>query len=362
MKKLLIALLAVLVATTSFTFSGCSNSSGAKSAVKQLVGVAMPTQDLQRWTADGNNMKTALEKDGYQVQLQYANNDVNTQVQQCENMLTKGVKVLIIASIDGSALSDVCKQAASAKVKVIAYDRMIMKTANVDYFVSFDNFKIGALQGQYLESALNLKTATGPFNIELFAGSPSDNNATLFNNGAMSILQPYIDSGKLVVKSGQTKFEQISINNWETNLAQARMDNLITSTYAKGAKLDAVLSPNDSLAIGIIASLKSNGFGTASKPYPLLTGCDCDVANMKAIIAGQQTMSVFQDTRKLAAEASDMTNAILKETKVPVNDTTTYNNGVKTVPSYLLIPVAVDKNNYKSILIDGGYYTASQLQ
>ena len=322
----------------------------------------MPTQDLQRWSADAKNTEAALVKDGYKVEIQYANNDVSTQVQQCENMITKGCKVLIIASIDGSALSDVCKQAADAKVKVLAYDRMIMKTPNVDYFVSFDNFKIGVLQGEYIEKALQLKTASGPFNIELFAGSPSDNNATLFNNGAMSILQPYIDSGKLLVKSKQTKFEQIAIKDWETNIAQSRMDNLITSTYANGTKLDAVLSPNDSLAIGIMASLKSNGFGTASRPYPVLTGCDCDIANVKAIIAGQQTMSDFQDTRKLAQEAAEMTDAMLKGTTVPVNDTKSYNNGVKTVPSYLLTPIAVDKSNYKEALIDSGYYTADQLK
>ena len=277
-------------------------------------------------------------------------------------MISKGCKVLVIASIDGSSLTDVLKKAADQKIKVIAYDRLIMQTEHVDYYATFDNFKVGVLQGTYIEEALGLKEGKGPYNIELFAGSPDDNNAYFFNGGAMSILQPYIDNGQLRVPSGQTEFSTIAIQAWTSATAQARMDNLITAFYSGGEKLDAVLSPNDSLAIGIVASLDSNGYGTADKPYPVLTGQDCDKPNVKAMIEGKQSMSVFKDTRTLAKQVVDMVDAILQGKEVPVNDTETYNNGVKNVPSYLCEPVFADKNNYKELLIDSGYYTEADIQ
>jgi putative multiple sugar transport system substrate-binding protein len=356
MKKALVV--AILGIALVFSFSSCSKSN----ANSKLIGVAMPTQSLQRWNQDGSNMKTMLEAKGYQVELQYANNDVNAQVQQLENMITKGCKVLVIASIDGSSLTEVLKNAKARKVQVIAYDRLIMNTPNVDYYATFDNFKVGVIQGQFIEEKLGLKAGKGPFNIELFGGSPDDNNATFFNKGAMSILQPYLDSGKLVVPSGQKDFTTIAIQGWDSGKAQARMDNLITANYAKGKKLDAVLSPNDSLAIGIVASLKNGGYGTAKKPYPVLTGQDCDKPNVKAMIAGQQSMSVFKDTRTLAAKVVDMVDALMANKTAETNDTTTYNNGVKVVPSFLCDPVFADKSNYKSILIDSGYYKEADLQ
>jgi putative multiple sugar transport system substrate-binding protein len=349
MKKCLFIVLAVAIAVSS----GFGES---------LIGVAMPTQSLQRWNQDGANMKAKLEAKGYKVDLQYANNDINTQIQQLENMVTKGAKVLVIASIDGSVLSDVLKKAQENGIKVIAYDRLIMNTPNCDYYATFDNFKVGVIQGQYIEKALNLKTAKGPFNIELFAGSPDDNNAVFFNKGAMSILQPYIDSGKLVVPTKQTEFTTIAIQSWSSEKAQSRMDNLIAAKYAAKTKLDIVLSPNDSLAIGIVASLKNAGYGTKAKPYPVLTGQDCDKANVKAMIAGQQSMSIFKDTRTLAAKVVEMVEAIMQGKGAPVNDTKTYNNGVKIVPSFLCDPVYADKNNYKALLIDSGYYTAADLK
>lgn len=354
-KALVVALLGIALV---FSFSSCSKSN----ANSKLIGVAMPTQSLQRWNQDGSNMKTMLEAKGYQVELQYANNDVNAQVQQLENMITKGCKVLVIASIDGSSLTEVLKSAKARKVQVIAYDRLIMNTPNVDYYATFDNFKVGVIQGQFIEEKLGLKAGKGPFNIELFGGSPDDNNATFFNKGAISILQPYLDSGKLVVPSGQKDFTTIAIQGWDSGKAQARMDNLITANYAKGKKLDAVLSPNDSLAIGIVASLKNAGYGTAKKPYPVLTGQDCDKPNVKAMIAGQQSMSVFKDTRTLAAKVVDMVDALMANKTAETNDTTTYNNGVKVVPSFLCDPVFADKSNYKSILIDSGYYKEADLQ
>ena len=355
MKKL-IALL--LVGILVLGLAGCTVG-GPNS---KLIGVAMPTQSLQRWNQDGANMKSQLEAKGYTVDLQYANNDVNTQIQQLENMITKGCKVLVIASIDGTVLSDVLKKATDSKIKVIAYDRLIMKTGNVDYYATFDNFKVGVIQGQYIEKTLGLKDGKGPFNIELFAGSPDDNNATFFFNGAMSIIQPYLDSGKLVIPSGQKEFTTIAIQSWDSSKSQARMDNLITANYASGKKLDVILSPNDSLAIGIVASLKNAGYGAAGKDYPVLTGQDCDKANVKAMIAKQQSMSIFKDTRTLAAKVVEMVDSLMQGKAAPVNDTKTYDNGVKVVPSFLCDPVYADVNNYKQLLVESGYYTEADLK
>lgn len=360
MKKIMAS---VLAGVLTLSLAGCgTKTTSATTSSGKLIGVAMPTQSLQRWNQDGENMKKQLEKKGYKVDLQYANNDVNTQVQQIENMVTKGCKVLVVASIDGSALSDVLQKAADNKVKVVAYDRLIMNSKNVDYYATFDNFKVGVIQGQYIESKLGLKDGKGPFNMELFGGSPDDNNATFFFNGAMSILKPYIDNGKIVIPSGQKDFTKIAIQGWDSGKAQSRMDNLVTANYAAGKKLDAVLSPNDSLAIGIVASLKNVGFGTDAKPYPIITGQDCDKPNVIAMINKQQSMSIFKDTRTLATKVVEMVDAILAGKEAPVNDTKTYDNGAKVVPSFLCDPVYADINNYKQILIDSGYYKEADLK
>lgn len=356
MRRKLSLILVLTLLFSMIALTGCGQKSG------NLIGVSMPTKSLQRWNQDGENLKKQLEAKGYQVDLQYANNDANLQIQQIENMITKGCKVLVIAAIDASSLTKVLKEAADANIKTIAYDRLIRETENVDYYATFDNFKVGFIQGSYIEEALGLKDGKGPYNIELFGGSPDDNNAYFFFDGAMSVLQPYIDNGQLKVPSGQTKFEEIAIQAWDSGKAQTRMDNLITANYAGGAKLDAVLSPNDSLAIGIIASLDSNGYGSADKPYPVITGQDCDKPNVKAMIEGKQSMSVFKDTRTLASKTVEMVDAILQGKEVPVNDTETYDNGVKVVPSFLCEPVYADKNNYKELLIDSGYYTEADIQ
>ncbi|MBN1892527.1 MAG: sugar-binding protein [Clostridiales bacterium] len=354
-KKLLVLLVTFALVLSVMSLAGCENFGG-----KTKVGVAMPTQSLQRWNQDGENMKKSLEEAGFEVDLQFANNEVATQLSQIENMITGGCDVLVIASIDGSSLGNVLADAKKEKIPVIAYDRLIMETDGVSYYATFDNFKVGTLQGTFIETTLDLKNAEGPFNIELFAGSPDDNNARFFFNGAMSILQPYIDSGKLIVVSGQTDFETIAINSWKTETAQNRMDDLITANYATGTPLDVVLSPNDSLALGIANALEQGGF-VPGENWPIITGQDCDVANMKNIIAGKQSMSIFKDTRTLADQVVEMVKAIIEDKDVPVNDTTTYDNGVKVVPSYLCDPVFADINNYEELLIDSGYYTADQL-
>lgn len=357
-KRLLSLLLCVMVISTMFTGCGKSTSTSSKDSGKKI-GVAMPTKDLQRWNQDGDNMKKELEAAGYTVDLQYANNDIATQVSQIENMITNGCQALVIASIDGGSLGTVLKEAKNKKIPVIAYDRLIMDTDAISYYATFDNYMVGTIQGQYIVDKLDLKNAAGPFNIELFTGSPDDNNARFFFGGAMDILTPYIDEGKLVVVSGQKTFEEVATLNWSTEEAQKRMENLITANYANGTKLDVVLSSNDSCAIGITNALV--GAGYTKDNFPILTGQDCDITSVKNILAGTQSMSIFKDTRTLASKVVEMVNAIMKGEKVPVNDEKTYDNGTGFIPTYLCEPVFADATNYKKLLIDSGYYTEDQL-
>ncbi|MCB0035108.1 MAG: sugar-binding protein, partial [Anaerolineales bacterium] len=307
----------------------------------KTVGISMPTQSSARWISDGNSMVEFFEAAGYDTDLQYAEDDIPNQLAQIENMIVKGADVLVIAAIDGTTLSDVLQQAADQGIKVFAYDRLIRDSANVDYYATFDNFQVGVLQARYIEEALGLPDAEGPFNIELFGGSPDDNNAYFFYDGAMSILQPYIDGGQLVVVSGQMGMDQVSTLRWDGATAQARMDNLL-SAYYTDKRVDAVLSPYDGLSIGIISSLKGVGYGSEDQPMPVITGQDAEVQSVKSILAGEQTSTVFKDTRALAQQTVVMVTAALQGEEVPVNDTTTYENGVKVVPSYLLVPISVD--------------------
>ncbi|SHO65567.1 putative multiple sugar transport system substrate-binding protein [Pseudoxanthobacter soli DSM 19599] len=330
-------------------------------ADKGIIGVAMPTKSSARWIADGDNMKKVLEEKGYTVDLQYADDDIPNQLSQIENMVTKGAKVLVIASIDGTTLSDVLQQAADKGVKTIAYDRLIRESPNVDYYATFDNFQVGVLQGSYIIKALGLDQGKGPFNIELFGGSPDDNNAYFFYNGALSVLQPYIDSGKLVVQSGQMGMDKVSTLRWDPAVAQARMDNLL-SAYYTDKRVDAVLSPYDGLSIGIISSLKGVGYGGSDQPMPVITGQDAEIQSVKSIIAGEQSQTVFKDTRELAKVTAGMVDALLSGSQPEINDTKTYNNGIKVVPSFLLKPVSVDKSNWEPILIGSKYYTLDQIQ
>ena len=328
---------------------------------KGTVGVSMPTKTSARWIADGNSMVKSLADKGYKADLQYADDDIPNQLAQVENMITKGVKVLVIAAIDGTTLSNALQKAADKGVKVIAYDRLIVGSKNVDYYATFDNFQVGVLQAQYIEKALGLKEGKGPFNIELFGGSADDNNAFFFYDGAMSVLQPYIDKGKLVVQSKQTGMNKVSTLRWDGAVAQARMDNLLSAYYGK-ARVDAVLSPYDGLSIGILSSLKGVGYGTASQPFPVVTGQDAEVPTVKSMIRKEQASTIFKDTRELAKVTASMVDAMLTGKTVEINDTKTYNNKVKIVPSYLLKPVSVDLSNYKQVLIDSGYYKEEQVK
>ncbi|WP_150241987.1 multiple monosaccharide ABC transporter substrate-binding protein [Nocardiopsis quinghaiensis] len=325
------------------------------------IGIAMPTQSSERWINDGENMVAEFESRGFGTDLQYAEDVVEDQVAQIENMITRGADVLVIAAIDGEALGDVLGMAASGDIPVIAYDRLIRGSEHVDYYATFDNFQVGVLQGQYIVDALDLGNEDGPFNIELFGGSPDDNNAYFFNDGAMSVLQPHIDDGTLVVRSGQTSMDQIATQRWSGSLAQDRMDNLLSANYSD-EEVHAVLSPYDGISLGVIESLRAVGYGTGEKPLPVITGQDAEAASVKSIIAGEQTQTVFKDTRALATQTVDMVEALLAEEEVPVNDTETYDNGVKVVPSHLLEPVSVDVDNYHDVLVGSGYYEESELE
>jgi putative multiple sugar transport system substrate-binding protein len=328
---------------------------------KGMVGIAMPTKTSARWIADGDNMVKVFKEKGYKTDLQYADDDIPNQLAQVENMITKGAKVLVIAAIDGTTLSGALQKAADKGVKVIAYDRLIRGSKNVDYYTTFDNFQVGVLQAGSIVDKLGLKQGKGPFNIELFGGSPDDNNAFFFYDGAMSVLKPFIDSGKLVVRSKQMGMDKVGTLRWDGAVAQARMDNLLSAFYGK-EKLHAVLSPYDGLSIGILSSLKGVGYCTAQQPCPIVSGQDAEIQSVKSMLRGEQYATVFKDTRDLARVTANLVDAVLAGKAPEINDTKTYNNGMKVVPSYLLKPVAVDLSNWKKILIDSGYYKESQVK
>ena len=326
------------------------------------IGVSLPTKTESRWVSDGDSIVKALKDKGYAVDLQYAQYEVPTQLSQVENMLVKGVKTIVVAPIDGTTMSDVLARAKKAGIKVISYDRLIRNTKDVDYYVTFDNRQTGVLQGESIVDSLHLKDGKGPFNLEIVSGSLDDNNAHVVYGGMMSVLKPYIDNGKLVVRSGQISLEQTATPNWDGALAQSRMDNLL-STFYGGQHLDAVLAMNDGTATGVISSLKNVGYGKAQNPMPIVTGQDGELQNVKAIVAGDQTSTVFKDTRALALAAADMVDAALNNKPVKVNDEKTYDNGAMVVPTQLLPPQTINASNLKAELIDKAkFYTEAQIK
>jgi putative multiple sugar transport system substrate-binding protein len=363
------AVLALGLAACGGGGAGSGTSAAKTTAAKDLtIGVAMPTQTSERWIADGKAVKSQLEAKGYKVNLQYAGDDINTQTQQVDQMITQGADLLIVAAIDGTALSSQLQNAADKKIPVIAYDRLIRDSKNVDFYVSFDNYKVGVAQANALLTGLGLLKkdgtpgdAKGPFNIELFAGSLDDNNAHFFFSGAMDTLKPFFDKGTLKVKSGQTKIEQAATLRWQQETAQKRMEDLLTKSYNDGTKVDGVLSPYDGLSRGIITALQNAGYGKNGAKMPPVTGQDAEIASVKLINDGVQNSTIFKDTRKLAAQAVIASVAFLQGQKPTANDTKTYNNGVKVVPSYLLPVVTVYKDDIKKELIDTGYWTAAQV-
>jgi putative multiple sugar transport system substrate-binding protein len=351
------------VAAVLITTSGCDDGgepAAAPATDRGTVGLAMPTKSSERWIGDGENMMRQFELLGYRIDMQYADDDVQKQIEQIDEMVEHKVRALVIGAIDGTALKGVLAKAAAADIPVIAYDRLIRDSGDVDYYATFDNFKVGVQQAGSIVDALNLKSGKGSYNLELFAGSPDDNNATFFFNGAMSVLKPYISSGRLKVRSGETKFADVATMRWDAAVAQKRMERLLGSDYGS-ARVDAILSPYDGISRGILTALEAGGYGSKAKKLPVITGQDAELDSVKLIATGKQTETVYKDTRELAKVAVQMTNALLIDEKPMINDTEQYHNGVEIVPTFLLQPVNVDKSNYERVLVDGGYYTAAQV-
>ncbi|WP_157016429.1 multiple monosaccharide ABC transporter substrate-binding protein [Mesorhizobium xinjiangense] len=353
-------LLTLALATTAIVAASFTGPAGAQE--KGTVGIAMPTKSSARWISDGQSMVKQFEDAGYSTDLQYAEDDIPNQLAQIENMITKGVDALVIAAIDGTTLSNALANADAAGIEVIAYDRLIRDSAHVDYYATFDNFKVGVQQANTLVDGLKERFPDAePWNVELFGGSPDDNNAYFFYDGAMSVLQPLIDEGKIVIASGQMGMDTVGTLRWDGSVAQARMDNLLSANYT-GKTVHGVLSPYDGLSIGIISSLKGVGYGSGDMKMPIVSGQDAEIPSVKAILRGEQYSTIFKDTRELARVTVGMVDAVLGGGEPEINDTETYDNGVKVVPSYLLEPLPVTAANWEERLVDTGYYTKDQVQ
>ncbi len=354
MKKLTLGLSALALGASLFAAPAIAQDKG-------LIGIAMPTKSSARWISDGESMVEQFEAAGYETDLQYAEDDIPNQLAQIENMITKGVDVLVIAAIDGTTLSNALENAHYADIKTIAYDRLIRDSEFVDYYATFDNFQVGVQQATSLVEGLEERFPDAEsWNVELFGGSPDDNNAYFFYNGAMSVLDPLIEEGKVNIVSGQMGMDTVGTLRWDGAVAQARMDNLLSAHYTD-AQVHGVLSPYDGLSIGILSSLKGVGYGSGDLPMPIVTGQDAELQSIKSIIAGEQYSTIFKDTRELARVTVGMVEALLEGGEPEINDTETYDNGVKVVPSYLLKPVPVDASNYEEIVIDSGYHSADDL-
>ena len=369
-KKLVAALAGTALAATALAACSSERTDAAPGGGETggeaggLIGIAMPTRSLERWNNDGENLESLLKDMGYETSLQYADNKVDQQITQIQNMINQDPEVIVVASIDGTALGPVLDSAKAKDITVIAYDRLINDTESVDYYATFDNYQVGQLQGKFIEEELGLADGAGPFNLEPFAGSPDDNNAKFFFSGAWDVLLPYVEKGQLVVPSGKAPasnddWASIGIQSWESAKAQAEMDNRLNSFYAD-KKVDVVLSPNDSLALGIEQALDAAGY-TPGEEWPLVTGQDADLANVKNMLAGMQSMTVWKDTRTLGEQVATMVDQIVKGEEVEVNDTETYDNGIKVVPSYLLPPQVVTPDTVESSLVESGFYDASEL-
>ncbi|MDR1710475.1 MAG: sugar-binding protein [Propionibacteriaceae bacterium] len=375
-RKIIAAIAGMAVVLTGF--AGCSaertpattdpSASGGEETTVKMVGITMPTKSLERWNKDGAELERLLKEAGYETQLDYADNKPEEQVKQLENQINAGANILVVASIESKALIPTLAKAKEKGIIIIAYDRLLMDTKDVDYYATFDNEKVGNLQGDYIIDQLDLNNAAGPFNIEMFAGSPDDNNAGLFFKGAYDKLTPFLENGKLVSQSGKVpatldKWTEIGILAWKSETAQNEMENRLNSFYTS-QKVDVVLSPNDSLALGIAQALEGKGYKVGSD-WPVLTGQDCDTPNIKNILADKQSMCVWKDTRKLAAQVAKMIDQIASGATVDSNNDTYDNDstdGVNIVPTYLLDPQVVTKDKVQSDLVDSGFVSADAIK
>ena len=332
----------------------------------KTVGIAMPTQSLERWNRDGAYLDEQFKAAGYNTIVTYSDNKNDQQVNDIQNMISQGVDLLIIAAIDGNGLNTVMNDAGAAGIPVIAYDRLIMND-NSSYYVSFDNYTVGKLQGEFVRDALDLDNAAGPFNMEFTAGDPADNNAGYFFNGAFDVLKPYIDSGKVVVPSGQTAFDAVATDQWQTDVALDRAQNVLASYYTGGTKLDAWLCSNDSTSLGVTQAITQDYAGGNAV---VITGQDGDVANLRNIKDGKQSMTVYKAVANEAVVTLDLAKAILSGSTVDGSlisasgwgfecayDTDSYETtpGNKC-PSFLLVPDVVTADNMEEKLVTPGYY------
>lgn len=366
MKLSLLKRLTVIAVTllTLFSLSACKvewlgdDGEVTADSLEKKVGISMPTKVIERWERDGANIDAGLKSAGFKTKLDYANDDPALQVSQIENMITEGCSVLIVAPIDSASLSMVLEKARSKNIKIISYDRLITDTSAVDFYVTFDNYKVGTLMGQFISDKFDLPNAAGPIYMEIFSGPPSDNNAGFFYHGAVDLLQPYIDSGVINIASGQISPEQTAVEDWDLGKAQSRMENILNGYYSD-KRLNVALCANDALSRGAANALLSHGYTAGASDYPVLTGQDCEVASVEYIIEGKQGMSIFKDTRELGKQAIAVTTALLNGETPESNGS--YNNKVQDVPSYNCELIAVTKDNYREVLIDSGYYTAEKL-
>lgn len=357
---LLVAVMAMSLVACGSKDSGSSDDGGEKAESNgKKIGVAMPTQSSERWIKDGDNMKKQLEALGYEVDLQYAEDDIPTQTSQLETMIAQQVDCLVVAAIDSGALVNVLDQAKQAEIPVIAYDRLLMDTDAVSYYASFDNEGVGRKIGEYIETKADLANAKEPLTIEFFMGSPDDNNAVLLHKGVMGVLQKYLDNGTLVCKSGRTSFKDTCILRWSQETAQQNCENYLTGFYAD-EDLDIACSAFDGFSYGIKAALEGAGYNEEN--WPIITGQDAEVMAVKNIIEGKQTSTIFKDTGLLAEKCVKMVQAVVEGTEPEINDTETYDNNVLVVPSYLCEPVALDADNYKELVINSGYYTEEEIE
>ena len=376
-KKLMSVLLCgVMVAAmiTGCDQAGTGKGGNGSDGGSKKIGISMPTKSLERWNRDGSYLKEQFENEGYEVEITYSDNDAEQQVNDIQNLVSDGVNILIVAAIDGESLTTVLNDAKSNDIPVISYDRLIRNTDAISYYVSFDNYTVGTLQGQYIIDTLDLDNAGDKtYNMEITAGDPADNNAPFFYNGAMDTLKKYIDAGTIKIPSGQKDFEKVATEQWDTSTALDRMQNLLASYYADGTQLDIALCSNDSTALGVTQAITQDYKGSNT---PLITGQDGDEENLKNILDGKQSMTVYKAvaneavvTLELAKEildgkqpADDFTsNDAFKEIEGGViYDTESYDNGTGTIPSFLLKPETVTKDNYKELLVDTGYYSEGE--
>jgi len=347
----------MILATALSLFSGCGIGNQNK-----LVGVSMPSKEQQRWTQDGDNIRKQLQAKGYKVEIRNAEGSIETQVAQVQELIDSKCAIIVITAIDGESFTEVLKNAEKKKITVISYDRLVMNTPTMDYYLTFDNVEVGVMQAEYIVDAFGLKEGKGPITVEMFSGALDDSCTPDYYDGQMSVLKPFIDSGKIIIKSGQTTLNDTATFDWSGEVAADRLERILTEYYSDGTRLDAVLSTYDGMSIEMIKTLKAAGYGTSINPLPIITGQDCDIASVVSIINGEQSMSVFLDTRTLAARTVEMIDDIMVGKKPAINDSNRYHNGVKYVPAAICNPVMVDIENYREVLIDSGYYKESNLQ